>query len=121
MGCLTVIKNMKKKYERSKSQIGSRNEKVPTAMPQLQASRSLHFDPQNPKTSVKSPNPINQVTNNRTRTLSAPSALQDAEALASVEQEEGEMSKSLARLMKVAPLPSPVPSPLPLPLPSPQS
>ncbi|XP_058729389.1 probable serine/threonine-protein kinase PBL16 [Vicia villosa] len=121
MGCLTVIKNMKKKYERSKSQIGSRNEKVSTAMPQLQASRSLHFDPQNPKTSVKSPNPINQVTNNRTRTLSAPSALQDAEALASVEQEEGEMSKSLARLMKVAPLPSPVPSPLPLPLPSPRN
>ncbi|CAI8600675.1 unnamed protein product [Vicia faba] len=123
MGCLTVIKNMKKKYERSKSQIGSRNEKVSTAMPQLQASRSLHFNPQNPKSSVKSANPINRVTYNRTRALSAPSALEAAEqeALASIEQEEQEMSKTLARLMKEPRVPSPVPSPLPLPLPSPRS
>ncbi|CAL5211149.1 unnamed protein product [Lathyrus oleraceus] len=121
MGCLTVIKNMKKRYEKSKSQSGSRNEQLSTALPQLQASRSLHFNPRNPKTSGKSPNPVTRVTNNRTRALSAPSALEAAEqeALASIEQEEREMPKTLARLMREPRVPSPVPCPLPLPLPSP--
>ena len=110
MGCFPAFKNMKTlKCEKSKSQNSSHNEHVSATTPQLQASRSLHSDPRSSKASMKSLNPINRVANNRTRALSAPSAL------ASVEHEEQEMSRVLARLMKEPR--SPIPQPLPLPSP----
>nr|WIL59855.1 nodulation protein [Melilotus officinalis] len=117
MGCFPAFKSMKKKSEKSNSQNSSRSERVLTTTPQLQASRSLHSDPRSSKTIMKSLNPINRVTNTRTRALSAPSALDAAkqEALASIEHDEQEMSKVLPRLMKEPG--SPIPQPLPLPYP----
>ncbi|XP_061370755.1 probable serine/threonine-protein kinase PBL18 [Gastrolobium bilobum] len=120
MGCFTVLKSKKKKSD----QIMYRkrvchNEHVPTVLPEPQAhSRSLQSAPPSFRTRVKSIHPINKVNNNRTRALSAPSALDAAEqdALASVEYEEQEESKQRTGSMKE----QRSPSPQPLPLPSPQ-
>ncbi|PNY03940.1 receptor-like protein kinase [Trifolium pratense] len=117
MGCLLSLKNLKKKYEKFKLENSRHNEHVSTTISQLQASRTLHSDPTILRTSMSSNNPINRVTNNRTRVSSTPSALDAAEqgALASIEKEEQEMVDVPARIMKEPH--SPIPQPLPLPYP----
>ncbi|GAU30822.1 hypothetical protein TSUD_267420 [Trifolium subterraneum] len=118
MICFPVFKNLKKKYVKSKSENSRLNEHLSTTMPQSEASRTLHSDPPILRTGMMSNNRINRVTNNRTKVSSAPSALHAAEqkALASIENEEQEMSDMPARIMKEPPH-SPIPQPLPLPSP----
>lgn len=94
MGCFTVLKK----------------KSVPTVH-QTQA-RPLQSSPPSFRTKV---NPITNVTNNRTRVSSAPSALDAAEqnALASSEYEEQPQSKHHVGLMRERRLPTPQPLPLP--------
>jgi hypothetical protein len=117
MGCFLVFKNLKKKYEKYKSKSSRNNEHVSTTMPHLQASRSLHSGPPILRPSMISNNLINRVSNNITRVLSSPSALDAAEqgALASIEKDEQEMSDVPARIIREPH--TPIPQPLPLPRP----
>ncbi|GAV67294.1 Pkinase_Tyr domain-containing protein [Cephalotus follicularis] len=115
MGCFTVLKSKKKKYE----QMGYIERVSPHTLPAPQiATRSLQSAPPSFRTRIKPIQQNNKVTNSRTRALSAPSSLDAAEqdALASVEYEEEEVSKSRRGLTKE----HRSPSPQPLPLPSPQ-
>ncbi|KAF7825417.1 putative serine/threonine-protein kinase PBL1 [Senna tora] len=94
-------------------------EHVATVLPEPQThARSLQSAPPSFKTRVKPIQPVNKVTNIRTRALSAPSTLDGAEQenLVSVEYEEQEESKHQAGLIKE----QHSSSPQPLPLPSPQ-
>ncbi|TYG55194.1 hypothetical protein ES288_D09G252400v1 [Gossypium darwinii] len=122
MGCFTVLKGKKKKYEQSVFvKPTARKEQMPTTLPEPQVQpRSLQSAPPSFKTRVKPIQPNNnKATSNRTRTLSAPSSLNTAEqdALVSVEFEEQEELKSYVGVAKE----QRSPSPQPLPLPSPRS
>lgn len=120
MGCFTVLKSKKKKSDPiTYIKHVSHNENVPTVLPEPQTrTRSLQSAPPSFRTRVKPIQPINKVSNNRARTLSAPSTLDAAEqdALASIEYEEQEESRHRAGSMKE----HRSSSPQPLPLPSPQ-
>ena len=120
MGCFTVLKSKKKKSEQT-FYINRANPKdqTPTVLPEPQIrTRTLQSAPPSFRTRVKPIQPVNKVTNNRTRALSAPSSLDAAEqdALSSVEFEEQEDSKYRTGSIKE----QRSPSPQPLPLPSPQ-
>ncbi|KAG6643568.1 probable serine/threonine-protein kinase PBL18 [Carya illinoinensis] len=121
MGCFTVLKSKKKKSEQT-VYINRANPKdhSPTVLPEPQIqTRSLQSAPPSFRTRVKPVPPVNKVTNNRIRALSAPSSLDAAEqdALASVEYEEQEESRYQTGSIKE----QRSPNPQPLPLPSPQS
>lgn len=120
MGCFTVLKSKKKRSDPiTYVKRVSHNENVPTVLPEPQThTRSLQSAPPSFRTRVKPIQPINKASNNRTRTLSAPSTLDAAEqdALASIEYEEQEESRHRAGSMKE----HRSSSPQPLPLPSPQ-
>ncbi|PSS32750.1 Receptor-like protein kinase [Actinidia chinensis var. chinensis] len=120
MGCFTVLKNKKKKSEqatyvrRVKPQ-----EHSPTTLPEPHIrTHALQSAPPSFRTRAKPVQPINMVKNSRTRALSAPSSLIEAEqdVLSSVNCDEQEESKSRVGPMKE----HRSPSPQPLPLPSPQ-
>ncbi|KAK7349698.1 hypothetical protein VNO77_07278 [Canavalia gladiata] len=117
MGCFTVFKRKKKKANQIiHSKYVSRNEHVPTVLPEPQTHACLvQSAPPSFRTRVKSIHPINTVTNNITRALSAPSALDvaDQDALASVEYEEREESNYGMGSMKDQRSSSPQPLPLP--------
>ncbi|KAJ4832570.1 hypothetical protein Tsubulata_000144 [Turnera subulata] len=117
MGCFTVLKSKKKKLEPSISiKRVSPKEQVPTTLPEPQT-RSLQSAPPSFKTRVKPMQPDNKVANNRARALSAPESLDTAEqdALASVEYDEHEESKSRVGFAKEQRSPNPQPLPLPSP------
>lgn len=119
MGCFTVFKSKKKKSEHTTytRRINPQGHS-PTALPEPHIrTRSLQSAPPSFRTRVKPVQPINQVTYNRTRTLSAPSSFNAAEqdALSSIECEEHEQSKSRTGSMKERGSPSPQPLPLPSP------
>ncbi|KAK7394965.1 hypothetical protein VNO78_15506 [Psophocarpus tetragonolobus] len=120
MGCFTVLKSKKKKCDPiTYVKRVSHNEHVPTVLPEPQTrTRTLQSAPPSFRTRVKPIQPNYKVSNNRTRTLSAPSTLDAAEqdALGSIEYEEQEESKHRAASMKE----QRSSSPQPLPLPSPQ-
>ncbi|TKY63633.1 receptor protein kinase [Spatholobus suberectus] len=117
MGCFAVLKHKKKKIDQIVySKCVSRDEHVPTVLPEPQAhTHSLQSAPPSFRTRVKSVHPIHKVTNNRTRALSAPSALDVAkhDALTTVEFEEREESRYQVGLMKEQHSSSPQPLPLP--------
>jgi len=119
MGCFTVFKSKKKKSEHTTyTRRINPQELSPIALPEPHIqTRSLQSAPPSFRTRVKPVQPIIQVTNNRTRTLSAPSSLNAAEqdALSSIECEEHEQSKSRTGSMKERGSPSPQPLPLPSP------
>ncbi|GLU14882.1 hypothetical protein SLE2022_314230 [Rubroshorea leprosula] len=120
MGCFTVLKSKKKKSEPivNVKKI-SNKECKPTTLPEPQVkTRSLQSAPPSFKNRVKPIQGNSKSTSSRMRALSAPSTLDaaDQDALASVEFEEQEESRSRVGLMK-EPRSS---SPQPLPLPSPQ-
>ncbi|XP_041024835.1 probable serine/threonine-protein kinase PBL1 isoform X1 [Juglans microcarpa x Juglans regia] len=121
MGCFTVLKSKKKKSEQTVC-INRANPKdhSPTVLPEPQIqTRSLQSAPPSFRTRVKPVPPVNKVTNNRIRALSAPSSLDAAEqdALESVEYDEQEESRYQTGSIKE----QRSPNPQPLPLPSPQS
>lgn len=122
MGCFTVLKSKKKKSDSiAYVKRVSHNDQVPTVLPEPQTrTRSLQSAPPSFRTRVKPIQPINKVSINRTRTLSAPSTLDAAEqdALASIEYEEQEESKHRTGSMKEQRSSSS--QPLPLPSPHPQ-
>ncbi|KAK4342607.1 hypothetical protein RND71_038423 [Anisodus tanguticus] len=122
MGCFTVLKSKKKKWEESiHIKRVNPQEHSPTALPEPQ--RSLQSAPPSFRTRVK---PVqsnnNRVTSSRTRALSAPSSLDAAEqdALASNECEEYQ-DELRTRVGSIKEYQSPSPQPLPLPLPLPHS
>ncbi|GFY82441.1 protein kinase superfamily protein [Actinidia rufa] len=120
MGCFTVLKNKKKKSEQATYlRRVNPQENSPTTLPEPHTrTQALQSAPPSFRTRVKPVQPINKVKNNRTRALSAPSSLIEAEqdALSSVDCDEQEESKSRIGPMKE----HRSPSPQPLPLPSPQ-
>ncbi|KAK7294865.1 hypothetical protein RJT34_17762 [Clitoria ternatea] len=119
MGCFTVLKGKKKRSDQAVyAKRVSHNEHVPAVLPEPQTHTRSLTAPPSFRTRVKPIQPFNKVSNNRTRTLSAPSTLDVAEqdALASMEYEEQEESKHRAGSMKE----QRSSSPQPLPLPSPQ-
>ncbi|KAG5042184.1 hypothetical protein JHK87_006099 [Glycine soja] len=118
MGCFTVLKYKKKKIHKIRySTYVSHKEHAPTVLPEPQTHpHSLQSAPPSFRNRVKSIQPINQVTNNRTRALSAPSALDVAnqDTLTTVEFEEQEESRyhvgSLMEQRSSSPQPLPLPS-----------
>ncbi|XP_057513339.1 probable serine/threonine-protein kinase PBL1 [Actinidia eriantha] len=120
MGCFTVLKNKKKKSEQATYlRRVNPQENSPTTLPEPHTrTHALQSAPPSFRTRAKPVQPINKVKNNRTRALSAPSSLIEAEqdALSSVDCDEQEESKSRIGPMKE----HRSPSPQPLPLPSPQ-
>ncbi|KHN43731.1 Putative receptor-like protein kinase [Glycine soja] len=118
MGCFTVLKYKKKKINKIRySTYVSHKEHAPTVLPEPQTHpHSLQSAPPSFRNRVKSIQPINQVTNNRTRALSAPSALDVAnqDTLTTVEFEEQEESRyhvgSLMEQRSSSPQPLPLPS-----------
>lgn len=121
MGCFRVLISKKKKSEQpicTKAIEPRENAAAILPEPQTQ-SRSLQSAPPSFRTRTKPVRLVNQATSGRTRALSAPSSLHVAErdALASMEYDEQEESKSRGGLAKD----HRSPSPQPLPLPSPQS
>ncbi|KAF3447957.1 hypothetical protein FNV43_RR08664 [Rhamnella rubrinervis] len=122
MGCFTVLKSKKKRCEQSVHiKRVKPKEKTPTTLPEPQIqTRTLQSAPPSFRTRVKPLQPVNRVTNSRTRALSAPSSLDAAEqdALSSVEYDEPDESYSKYRTTSIKEQHSP--SPQPLPLPSPQ-
>lgn len=122
MGCFTVLKNKKKKYEQT-SYIKHVNaqEHSPTTLPEPEnQGRTLKSAPPSFRTRAKAVQPVPKITNSRTRALSDPSSLRAAEqdAFAAIECEEQQQeSKSIIGLGKE----HKSPSPQPLPLPSPQT
>ncbi|XVE84337.1 hypothetical protein DITRI_Ditri17bG0004600 [Diplodiscus trichospermus] len=119
MGCFTVLKSKKKKFEQTVFvKRVAHKEHIPTTLPEPQVqTRSLQSAPPSFRTRVKPSQPNNQATSNRTRALSAPSSLDAAEqdALESVEFEEQEELKSRVGAVKEQRLSSPQPLPLPSP------
>ncbi|GLT69181.1 hypothetical protein SLA2020_413530 [Shorea laevis] len=120
MGCFTVLKSKKKKSEQTfyVNRANPKDQK-PSVLPEPQIrTRALQSAPPSFRTRVKPIQPVNKVTNNRTRALSAPSSLDAAEqdALSSVEFDEQEDSRYRTGSIKE----QQSPSPQPLPLPSPQ-
>ena len=119
MGCFTVLKCKKKKFEQSVFvKRFTHKEHIPTTLPEPQVqTRSLQSAPPSFRTRVKSIQPNNEATSNRTRTLSAPSSLDAAEqdALESVEFEGQEELKSRIGAVKEQRSSSPQPLPLPSP------
>ncbi|XP_015897445.3 probable serine/threonine-protein kinase PBL1 isoform X2 [Ziziphus jujuba] len=117
MGCFTVLKCKKKRSEQNVHiKRVSPTEKTPTTLPEPQiATRSLQSAPPSFRTRVKPIQPVNRVTNCRTRALSAPSSLDAAEqdALSSIEYDEPDESKYRATSTKEQRPPSPQPLPLP--------
>ncbi|PON92755.1 Tyrosine-protein kinase [Trema orientale] len=121
MGCFTVLKSKKKRSEQPVyiSKRINPKEQAPTTLPEPKIqTRSLQSAPPSFRTRVKPIQPVNRVTNSRTRALSAPSTLDAAEqdALSSMEYEEAEESKYRTGSTRE----QRSPSPQPLPLPSPQ-
>lgn len=121
MGCFRVLISKKKKSEQpicTKAIEPRENSAAILPEPQTQ-SRSLQSAPPSFRTRTKPVRLVNQATSGRTRALSAPSSLHVAErdALASMEYDEQEESKSRGGLAKD----HRSPSPQPLPLPSPRS
>lgn len=117
MGCFTVLKSKKKRSEQNVyiKRVNPK-EKTPTTLPEPQIpTRSLQSAPPSFRTRVKPIQPVNQVTNSRTRALSAPSSLDAAEqdALSSIEYDEPDESKYRAASTKEQRPPSPQPLPLP--------
>lgn len=121
MGCFSVLKSKKKKSEQIiPIKRVNPKEHVATVLPEPQIhTRSLQSAPPSFKTRVKPIQPVNKVTSNRTRALSAPSTLDGAEqeTLVLDEYEDQEDSKHQPVSIKEQQRSS---SPQPLPLPSPQ-
>uniref|UniRef100_A0A7N2M522 Protein kinase domain-containing protein n=2 Tax=Quercus lobata TaxID=97700 RepID=A0A7N2M522_QUELO len=117
MGCFTVLKSKKKKSEHNVyMKRASHNDHSPTVLPEPQIqTRSLQSAPPSFRTRVKPIQPVNKITSNRTRALSAPSTLDAAEqdALSSVEYDEQDESKYRTGSIKEQRSPSPQPLPLP--------
>lgn len=117
MGCFTVLKYKKEKINKIRyTKCVSHIEHVPTALPEPQThTRSLHSAPPSFRNRVKSTHPINKVTNHRTRTLSAPSALDVAtqNTLTTVEFEDQEESRYNVGSLKGQHSSNPLPLPLP--------
>lgn len=117
MGCFTVLKSKKKKSEHNVyMKRSSHNDHSPTVLPEPQTqTRSLQSAPPSFRTRVKPIQPVNKITSNRTRALSAPSTLDAAEqdALSSVEYDEQDESKYRTGSVKEQRPPSPQPLPLP--------
>ncbi|KAG5552820.1 hypothetical protein RHGRI_010805 [Rhododendron griersonianum] len=120
MGCFAVFKSKKKKSDHTTyTRRINPQEHSPTTLPEpLIQTRSLQSAPPSFRTRVEPVQPINQVTSNRTRTLSAPLSFSAAEqdALSPMECEEHEQSKNQTGSMKERRSPSPQPLPLPSPL-----
>ncbi|XP_047148426.1 serine/threonine-protein kinase PCRK1-like [Vigna umbellata] len=117
MGCFTVLKYKKEKINKIRyTKCVSHIEHVPTVLPEPQIhTRSLHSAPSSFRNRVKSTHPINKVTNPRTRTLSAPSALDVAtqNTLTTVEFEDQEESRYNVGSLKGQHSSNPLPLPLP--------
>ncbi|KAI9073187.1 hypothetical protein K1719_020850 [Acacia pycnantha] len=121
MRCFSVLKSKKKKSEQiiPIKHVSHKEHGVATILPETRThTRSLQSAPPSFKTRVKPIQPVDKITKNRIRALSAPSTLDAAEqdAMDSVEYEEQEESKQRAALMKE----QRVSTSQPLPLPSPQ-
>ena len=120
MGCFTVLRSKKKKSEQTTyTRRVNPQESSPTTLPEPHVqTRTLQSAPSSFNTRAKPVQPLNMVTNSRTRALSAPSNLNAAEqeALSSTEGEEHEQCHGRIGSMKE----QRSPSPQPLPLPSPQ-
>lgn len=121
MGCFTVLKSKKKRSEQNVyiKRVNPK-EKTPTTLPEPQIqTRSLQSAPPSFRTRVKPIQPVNRVTNSRTRALSAPSSLDAAEqdALSSIEYDEPDESYSKYRTTSIKEQWYPIPQPLPLPSP----
>ncbi|KAK7390219.1 hypothetical protein VNO78_25518 [Psophocarpus tetragonolobus] len=117
MGCFTVLKIKKRRINKiAYSKYVSHYEHVPTVLPEPQTRiGSLQSAPASFRNREKSIHPITKVTNNRTRTISAPSALDVAnlDTLTTVELEEQEESRYQVESVKEQR--SSIPQPLPLP------
>ncbi|XP_004506654.1 probable serine/threonine-protein kinase PBL1 [Cicer arietinum] len=120
MRCFTVLKRKKKKSDQIvyvKRVSPGDDSPTATVLPEPQAhTRSLQSAPPSFRTRVKPIQPSNKVNINRTRTLSAPSSLDEAEqhTFASIEYEE-QASKYRAGSLKEQRSSSPQPLPLPFP------
>lgn len=121
MGCFTVLKSRKKKSEKPiRTRATKPRENASTVLPEPQTqSRSLQSAPPSFRTRTKPIQHVNHAPSGRMRALSAPSSLHvtERDALAAMEYDEPEESKSRGGLAKDRRSPSPQP----LPLPSPQS
>lgn len=117
MGCLTVLKGKKKK---SNPNIHVKRinpqDPTPTTLPEpITQTRALQSAPPSFRTRVKPVQPNTAPISNRTRALSAPSALDAAEqdALSSAEYEEHDESKIRGGGGGIPPVPQPLPLPAP--------
>lgn len=121
MGCFTVLKSKKKKSEQPKWKKPTNLPKnTPMVLPEPQThSRSLQSAPPSFRTRTQPGQPANCIINNRTRALSAPSSLSDAErdAVTAIDDGEQEEQKGCSRSTNDRR----VSNPQPLPLPSPQN
>lgn len=121
MGCFTVSKSKKKKSEQPiciKPMNLPKN--TPMVLPEPQThSRALQSAPPSFRTRTQPVQSANRIINNRTRALSAPSSLSDAErdALTAIDDDEQEEPKGRSRSTNDRR----VSNPQPLPLPSPQN
>ncbi|XP_060957717.1 probable serine/threonine-protein kinase PBL1 [Cannabis sativa] len=124
MGCFTVLKSKKKRYEQPVYiKPNNLKEQAPTILPEPKVqTRTLQSAPPSFRTRVKPIHPVSRITNTRARALSAPSTLDAAEqdALAAMEYEEAEELKYRIGSTKEQQQQR-SPSPQPLPLPSPQA
>ncbi|XXG39987.1 hypothetical protein AAC387_Pa01g0811 [Persea americana] len=121
MGCFTVSKSKKKKSEQPiciKPMNLPKN--TPMVLPEPQThNRALQSAPPSFRTRTQPVQSANRIINNRTRALSAPSSLSDAErdALTAIDDDEQEEPKGRSRSTNDRR----VSNPQPLPLPSPQN
>lgn len=122
MGCFTVLKSKKKKSEQTVyPKRANPKEHTPTVLPEPQIqTRSLQSAPPSFRTRVKPIQPVNKVTNNRTRALSAPSSLDAAEQDDLSVVEDSEQEQDELRYQSGSIKEQQFRSSQPLPLPSPQ-
>lgn len=120
MGCFTVLKSKKKKFDLppNYTKYQSFKEQEPMTLPEPPQvhMRPLHSAPPSFKMRVKPVQPANRVVNNRLRVLSAPSTLDVAEqdVYSSIEIEDYEDSRfhpSTREQRSTSPQPLPLPSP----------
>ncbi|KAI4324532.1 hypothetical protein MLD38_030015 [Melastoma candidum] len=120
MGCFTVLKSKKKKYDQPPPnyvKYQSFKEQEPMTLPEPRVhTRSLQSAPPSFKMRVNPVQPANRVVSNRFRVLSAPSTLDVAEqdVYSSMEVDDYEESRfhpSSREQRSVSPQPLPLPSP----------
>lgn len=122
MPCFTVWKSKKKRADQRVhvKSVNPKEEHLPTVLPEPQLEgRSLQSAPPSFRTRVKPIQPVNRVSSNRARALSAPSSLDSAEqdSLDAIDydgQDESKLYSGTIKEQKSS-------GPRPLPLPSPQA